>query len=96
MTEWQQGRCAICGARGSLVVDHDHQTGLVRGKLCPSCNTREGHRHGGIWDKYRQRNPATICGVENPYLDPFTLEEARPAPPPGDPWQNNPMKAVDL
>lgn len=46
----QQGRCAICrqepnqrGGRGrttllSMMVDHDHVTGQVRGLLCNDCN----------------------------------------------------------
>jgi hypothetical protein len=34
--------CAICGTDGQLVIDHDHDTGLVRGGLCHTCNAGLG------------------------------------------------------
>lgn len=51
----QDHRCAICrthedalprvrkGDHSSLFVDHDHDTGSVRGLLCQSCNLLVGH-----------------------------------------------------
>src|SRR5262245_32747027 len=43
----QGGGCAVCGRPPkpdkSLHVDHDHETGHVRGLLCFSCNAALGH-----------------------------------------------------
>lgn len=50
----QQGRCAICGVHKDragvgdvgggnvLCIDHDHETGAIRGLLCTGCNTGLG------------------------------------------------------
>jgi hypothetical protein len=38
----QGGRCAICGNPDADNVDHDHETGKVRGILCFKCNVAIG------------------------------------------------------
>lgn len=48
MSAEQDHACAICGAEawmeqyGVLHVDHDHETGAIRGLLCSKCNTGLG------------------------------------------------------
>lgn len=49
LLQLQGGRCAICQrlpeeqkTKTRLVVDHDHQTGIVRGLLCDPCNRALG------------------------------------------------------
>ena len=36
-------QCVICGNEEALVVDHDHQSGKIRGMLCNHCNRGLGH-----------------------------------------------------
>jgi hypothetical protein len=38
----QGGVCAICGSPGRLHVDHDHDSGRIRGLLCNRCNLAIG------------------------------------------------------
>ena len=38
----QSFACDICRAEGELVIDHDHDSGEVRGLLCPRCNSALG------------------------------------------------------
>lgn len=76
---WQQqdGKCAICNKALSLTekrghaIDHNHETGEVRGLLCNSCNTGIGLlqdsetvlssaimylRNNGTYDRSNQRS----------------------------------------
>ncbi len=62
MLGWLQGgRCATCPVRHSLVLDHDHSTGLSRGLLCHGCNRREG-TGGSSFAAYRSAPPAAGFG----------------------------------
>jgi hypothetical protein len=52
----QQGKCAICGCLPKkLCVDHDHETGKIRGLLCNNCNLMLGHSKDSV---ERLRNAA--------------------------------------
>lgn len=42
MYDAQAGKCAICLAREATCVDHDHDTGDIRGLLCRKCNSAIG------------------------------------------------------
>lgn len=35
-------RCGICSSGTNIVIDHDHNTGRVRGTLCQNCNSALG------------------------------------------------------
>ena len=44
LVEAQDGLCGICGDElDKINIDHDHESGKVRGLLCTGCNTGLGH-----------------------------------------------------
>lgn len=69
----QGGCCAICGKPVDLklpkegVVDHDHDTGEIRGVLHRSCNSAEGKvaNAAGSWGAKDLSYPAIIGWLEN-------------------------------
>jgi len=75
LTEWQGQLCAVCADIGPLVVDHCHDTGMVRGLLCPSCN---GLEPGGglVFDRYRFAPPTVLCSVSIDYTSPWPPAKA--------------------
>src|SRR5579859_4395667 len=59
LLEGQNGVCACCGLPETalsnngkyvkaLAVDHDHETGLIRGLICQACNQMIGHSKESI------------------------------------------------
>lgn len=71
LLEFQLNACAICeGSRSyALNVDHDHETGLVRGLLCRRCNKvlRDVRDNRAILLRaadYLDWTPADLLGIE--------------------------------
>lgn len=68
----QNGLCALCGMPIDLnieregVVDHDHDTGEIRGVLHRSCNSGEGKvaNAAGSWIAKSMKYPAIIAALE--------------------------------
>lgn len=64
---WFTGYCDCCGTddpqgqNGVFVLDHDHETGFVRGILCQLCNG------GNNWDK-RNKAGERISALMTEYL----------------------------
>ena len=60
MRKEQEGCCAVCGTVcENLVVDHNHETGAVRGLLCQLCNVAVG----------AVRESAKIAGAVGRYIE---------------------------
>jgi hypothetical protein len=88
----QSDSCGICGDLAErMVVDHNHNTGLVRGLLCYRCNQKEG-RHGDCGARYcaicayRECPPVAHLGWTMRYSSPWSGEHlpAMPYSPTGD------------
>lgn len=68
----QQGLCALCGKPIDLtveregVVDHDHDTGEIRGVLHRSCNSGEGKvaNAAGSWIAKSMKYPDIIAALK--------------------------------
>lgn len=78
----QDGLCSLCkqpislavmGAKSDYVVDHDHETGEIRGVLHRSCNAAEGKvaNAAGRWGAKSMSYAALIPWLRNmlDYLD---------------------------
>jgi len=52
MINAQDGKCAICKSdlktTHNVCVDHNHETGFIRGILCRKCNLGIGHLNDSI------------------------------------------------
>ena len=63
MVARQDGRCAICCATEARHIDHDHDTGQVRGMLCFRCNAALGQLDDSP-DRLRRAADYLEAGVE--------------------------------
>lgn len=69
----QDGKCPLCGKeidlsiKGEGVIDHDHDTGRIRGLLHRSCNAAEGKISNAAsrWGCKSSSYPAIIAYLQN-------------------------------
>lgn len=71
MHDLQAGLCKICGRAESasgrrLAVDHDHETGAIRGLLCTKCNTTVGwvELHPGLLTYLNEHSKGVVPYVQ--------------------------------
>jgi hypothetical protein len=74
--------CNICGKnqkKKELSIDHDHQTGKIRGLLCTACNVALGHLDNTSWFEkamlYKQQGEHSTLDLSN--YHPLTSEQFR-------------------
>ena len=68
MASSQDGKCALCD-KPIAVVDHDHQTGRVRGLLCYFCNTALNRVETSGWVERAN------AYLEKPQVEPLRWDE---------------------
>jgi len=93
MLEQQNGCCAICLTSveeqryNTLVVDHCHTTGKVRGLLCHACNTAIGSLKdnvGSLQRAIQYLSQTSVLDSPDPLCDDGSPTEINPAIPQGD------------
>jgi hypothetical protein len=73
----QAGKCWLCDIDLKLVVpclDHDHETGKIRGVLCGNCNGIEGKIHNLVRRAKRQMSKVDFLNRVVAYWVEHTLE----------------------
>lgn len=70
LTQTLGNRCGACRYAPAMVIDHDHDTGMIRGLLCRNCNLRVDscvHVSGCPFADYLNDPPAAALSL--PYPD---------------------------
>jgi hypothetical protein len=78
----QAGRCAICLLRPAVHVDHDHETGEVRGMLCFRCNAALGQLDDDVDRLHRAADylRGRRLVIRSPHPGVFVIGRRDPAP----------------